>query len=136
MFAHVATATKTMRTQLRGAAIARAVCLVQLGILFVGAALFGWLQGAPQAIAATYGGLVAVVPTAYFAYRVFGGGGARDPKLMIGALYQGEIGKFALTALLFGLGAVLFAKQFLALIVTYAVCLLAYWVVLARMGFE
>jgi len=125
----------TMRTQLRGAAIARAVCLVQLGILIIGAGLFGWLQGRPQAFAATFGGLVAVVPTVYFACRVFGGNKAQDPKVVLGAFYQGEIGKFALTALLFGLGAVLFAKQFLALMVTYAACLLAYWLVGALMGF-
>ena len=36
----------------------------------------------------------------------------------------------------FGLGAVLFAQQFLALMSTYVACLLAYWVVLARLGFD
>jgi ATP synthase protein I len=124
-----------MRTQLRGAAIARAVCLVQLGILALSALLTGGLWGRPQAIAAMYGGLVALIPTAWFAFRVFGRR-TQDPRQMVGAFYQGEIGKFALTALLFGLGAVLFAKQFLALMVTYVACLLAYWLVLARMGFD
>lgn len=124
-----------MRTQLRGAAIARAVCLVQLGILAVAALLAGGMWGRPQAIAAVYGGLVALIPTAWFAFRVFGRK-AQDPRQMLGAFYQGEIGKFALTALLFGLGAKLFAQQFLALLVTYVACLLAYWLVLARMGFD
>jgi len=124
-----------MRTQLRGAAIARAVCLVQLGILALSALLTGGLWGRPQAIAAVYGGLVALIPTAWFAYRVFGRK-AQDPRHMVGSFYQGEIGKFALTALLFGLGAVLFAQQFLALMLTYVACLLAYWLVLARMGFD
>jgi ATP synthase protein I len=124
-----------MRTQLRGAAIARAVCLAQLAILALSALLTGGVWGKPQAIAAMYGGLVALIPTAWFAFRVFGRK-AQDPRQMVGAFYQGEIGKFALTALLFGLGAVLFAKQFLALMVTYVACLLAYWLVLARMGFD
>jgi ATP synthase protein I len=123
-----------MQTQLRGAAIARAVCLVQVGLLVVAAVLIGARWGRQQAIAAVYGGLVAVIPTAWFAVRVFGRK-TQDPKQMLGVFYQGEFGKFALTALLFGLGAVLFAKQFLALIVTYVACLLAYWLVLARMGF-
>ena len=124
-----------MRTQLRGAAIARAVCLVQLGILALSALLTGGVWGRPQAIAAMYGGLVALIPTAWFAFRVFGRR-TQDPRQMVGAFYQGEIGKFALTALLFGLGAVLFAKYFVALMLTYVACLLAYWLVLARMGFD
>ena len=61
-----------MRTQLRGAAIARAVCLVQLGILALSALATGGLWGRPQAIAAVYGGLVALIPTAWFAYQLQG----------------------------------------------------------------
>lgn len=68
--------------------------------------------------------------------RVFGRRTAQDPEQIVGTFYQGEIGKLALTALLFGLGVALFAKQFLALILTYIACLLAYWLVLARMGFD
>ena len=125
-----------MRTQLRGAAIARAVCLVQLGILGIAALLTGAIWGKPQAIAAVYGGLVAVVPTVYFAYRVFAKRKTQEPELMLGAFYLGEFGKIGLTALMFWLGVGLFAKQFLALMVTYAACLLAYWLVLAWLGFD
>ena len=125
-----------MRTQLRGAAIARAVCLAQLGILAVASGLAGAIWGRAEAIAALYGGLVALLPTAYFAYRVFAKRRTQDPGLMLGAFYLGELGKIGLTALLFWLGVVLFAKQFLALMVTYAACLLAYWLVLAWLGFD
>ncbi|WP_051748798.1 ATP synthase subunit I [Nevskia soli] len=125
-----------MRTQLRGAAIARAVCLVQLGILIVAAATTGAIWGRQQAIAALYGGLVAVIPTAYFAYRVFARRRTQDPGQMLGAFYLGEFGKLGLTAVMFWLGVGLFAKQFLALMVTYAACLLAYWLVLAWLGFD
>ena len=125
-----------MRTQLRGAAIARAVCLVQLGILIVAAATTGAIWGRQQAIAALYGGLVAVIPTAYFAYRVFARRRTQDPGHMLGAFYLGEFGKLGLTAVMFWFGVALFAKQFLALMVTYAACLLAYWLVLAWLGFD
>jgi ATP synthase protein I len=126
----------TMRIQLRGAEVARAVCLVQVAILVVAAALAAWIWGRPQAVAAVYGGLVAVVPTIYFALRVFARRTTQDPKQAVTALYVGEIGKLVLTALLFWIGVVLFAKQFLALMVTYAACLLAYWLVLAWLGFD
>jgi ATP synthase protein I len=126
----------TMRIQLRGAAVARAVCLVQVAIVGIAAALAGGFWGRPQAVAAMYGGLVAVVPTIYFAVRVFARRNAQDPKLVVTAFYVGEIGKLVLTALLFWIGVVLFAKQFLALIATYAACLLAYWLVLAWLGFD
>ena len=125
-----------MRTQLRGAAIARAVCLVQLGMLVIAASVAGAIWGRPQAIAALYGGLVALIPTAYFAYRVFARRKTQDPGQMLGAFYLGEFGKLGLTAVLFWLGVALFAKQFLALMVTYAACLLAYWLVLAWLGFD
>jgi len=125
-----------MRTQLRGAAIARAVCLVQMGILLIAALLTGLVWGRAQAIAALYGGLVALIPTAYFAYRVFARRKTQDPGQMLGAFYLGEFGKLGLTAVLFWLGVALFAKQFLALMVTYAACLLAYWLVLAWLGFD
>jgi F0F1-type ATP synthase assembly protein I len=52
---------------------------------------------------------------------------------MAGAVYRGEIGKIALTALLFVFGISVFAKQFLALILTFMACQLAYWVVIARL---
>ena len=125
-----------MRTQLRGAAIARAVCLVQLGMLVIAASVTGAIWGRTQAIAALYGGLVALIPTAYFAYRVFARRKTQDPGQMLAAFYLGEFGKLGLTAVMFWLGVALFAKQFLALMVTYAACLLAYWLVLAWLGFD
>jgi ATP synthase protein I len=118
------------------AAIAKAVCLTQIAIAAAAALVTGVLAGREQAIAALYGGVVAVVPTIYLARRALAGLDGRKPTEMVGAFYRGEIGKLALTALLFALGVGLFAKQFLALIVTYAACLLAYWLVIARVIYE
>ena len=120
-----------MSSPMRGASIGRAVCLVQLGILVLAAGLTGSFLGKPQALAALYGGLVAMLPTAYFALRLFGRRANGNPADAVGAFYIGEVGKFALTVLLFGVGVKLFAEQFLPLIATYGACLLAYWLVLA-----
>ncbi len=119
-----------MRTQLRGAAIARAVCLVQLGILACAALLTGGLWGRPQAIAAAYGGLIAVISTTYFALHALILSQGKAPTKVVGAFYRGEVGKFVLSAALFAIGVKLFAPEFLFLISTFMACQLAYWPVL------
>jgi len=124
-----------MRKPMRGAAVARAVCLTQLGTLAAVAALAAGLAGPAQAMAAAYGGLVALVPTVYLAWRVFARSESRTPAQAAGAFYRGELGKYALTALMFALGVKLFGSQFPALLASYAACLLAYWVGAARMAF-
>ena len=116
-----------MRTQLRGAAIARAVCLVQLGIIGISALLTAAIWGKPQAIAALYGGLVAVMSSAYFALHALIRSEGKAPAQVVGAFYRGEVGKFVLTAALFAIGAKLFAQEFLFLMLTFVVCQLVYW---------
>jgi ATP synthase protein I len=44
------------------------------------------------------GGLIAILPQAYFATRVFRRAGAQSARSIARASYAGEIGKFALTA--------------------------------------
>jgi len=53
------------------------------------------------------GGLIAILPQAYFAVRVFRQAGAQSAKAIAQASYSGEIGKFVLTAAGF---AVVFAS--------------------------
>ena len=115
-----------------GTSPARSVCLIQVIIAAVSAGIFAAMSGPPQAWAALYGGIVALLPTAYFARRVFRRGPGQSPADMAGAVYRGEIGKIALTALLFVFGISVFAKHFLALILTFMACQLAYWVAIAR----
>jgi ATP synthase protein I len=112
--------------------MAVAVCLTQVVIAMLAAAFAAVRWGEPEALAALFGGGVAVVPAAYFALRVFVRRGAETPAEVVGAVFRGEIGKFALTVVMFWFGVMMFAKQFLVLLATYAACLLAYWVVLAR----
>ncbi|SEQ83430.1 ATP synthase protein I [Solimonas aquatica] len=125
-----------MQISKRDFLLARAVCLVQLGIAGMMALAFGVYVGRPQAYAALFGGLTAVAPTLYFAIRIFVRPADATPQQMVGALFRGEIGKLGLTAVLFWVGVMIFAKQFFALMATYAACLLAYWLVMARVGFD
>lgn len=115
-----------------GTSHAGAVCLIQSVIAVASAGIFAAASGKPQAWAALYGGIVALLPTAYFARRVFRRRPGQTPADLAGAVYRGEIGKIALTALLFVFGISVFAKHFLALILTFMACQLAYWVAIAR----
>jgi len=45
-----------------------------------------------------FGGLIAVLPQAYFAVKVFHQTGARSAETALKASYTGEVGKFVLTA--------------------------------------
>lgn len=125
-----------MHSSSDGTSYARSVCLIQSGIAVVCAVIFAVVSGWPKAFAALYGGVVAVLPTIYFARRAFKRQPGQNPAEMAGAVYRGEIGKIVLTALLFALGISVFAKQFPALIVTYVACLFAYWVVIARVAWS
>ncbi len=72
-----------------------------------------------------------MLPTAYFAARVYlRGGGTRAAEVLAG-FYRAEFGKLLLTALLFFLGASLFGKHFAPLILTSTACLAMNWLILA-----
>lgn len=120
-----------------GTAPARSVCIAQLLIAALVASVCAAFYGKSYAIAALWGGLTAVLPTFYFAWRAL----AQRPREgaaieVVSAMYRGEIGKIALTAVLFWIGVMLFANQFLALLGTFAACQLAWWLALARVGFD
>lgn len=61
-----------------------------------------WLLRDPVAgYSGLLGGLIALVPNAYFAYRVFRYSGARSARAIVREMYSGEAGKLILTAVLF-----------------------------------
>lgn len=118
------------RVHLRGVKLAWAVCAVQ-GLISLTASVIVVFFAEPRAAkAALYGGLVAIVPTAYFALRVYLRRPGKEPRDVVGSFYRGEIGKFALTALLFFGGVKMFGDHFLPLLCTYVACLAAYPVVM------
>lgn len=59
------------------------------------------LSGGPAAISALTGGLVCLLPNAYFAWRTFRYQGARFARDIVKSFYRAEAGKFGLTAALF-----------------------------------
>lgn len=119
------------RVQLRGQSLAWALCGAQMFMAAICAAVVWVIWDGMAALAALYGGLVAVVPVAYFATKVAlrrGGSGANE---VLGAFYRAEVGKLVLTALLFLIGALLFGAHFAPLILTCMACLAMNWLILA-----
>lgn len=111
----------------RGRKVAGVVCLGQISVSVLVAAVAGLRGGSPQALAALYGGVIAVVPSGYMALRLFGAGSRSAPAGLAAAFYRGEFGKLVLTALLFWSGVVLFAGAFLPLMLSYIASLGVYW---------
>ena len=79
------------------------ILLAQLGLSVVFAALFWALNGHVAGYSALLGGLTCVIPNAFLALRLVVP--RRDPgaSALVTAAYIGEIGKLALTVLMFGM---------------------------------
>lgn len=105
-------------------------CLILL--LASGALLF---SGREAAYSALIGGLIAVLPNAYFARQVFRYRGARAASAITHSLYRGEVGKFAMTAVLFaGVFTTVDPLQELALFGAFLAMVLVNAVFAARLG--
>ena len=87
--------------------IAARVLLAQLGLSVVLAALFWGFEGRVAGYSAMLGGLACVIPNAFLALRLVVP--RRDPGAgaLVRAAYIGEIGKVALTILIFSMVFVL-----------------------------
>ena len=76
------------------------VALYQLALLLpASAALLGW--DTVVAYSALLGGLIQIVPQAWFARQAFRYAGARRVQSIVSAMYWGETGKVLLSAVLF-----------------------------------
>ena len=76
--------------------------LVLQAVVALFAALALWFfQGPIAGYSGLLGGLIALVPNAYFAYRVYRYFGARSARAIVSELFSGEAGKLILTAVLF-----------------------------------
>jgi ATP synthase protein I len=73
---------------------------VTIAVFVVLGALF---KGEAAALSALTGGLVCLLPNAYFVWRAFRHQGARFARDIVNGLYRAEAGKFGLTAALFTL---------------------------------
>ncbi len=75
------------------------VTLLQFGVLFSVSGLIGVVSSGGTHCAGSFfaGGLIAVLPQAWFAARVFRHRGAQSAKRMVRNAYSGEVGKFMLS---------------------------------------
>src|SRR5262249_10842130 len=116
---------------LRSGSPAWALCMAQtLATALAVTVTWVWF-GRPAALAALYGGMVAIVPALYFAFRVGMRRRATEAKEILGAFYQAGLIKLLLTAFLFLIGALLFGEYFAPLMLTCVACLAMNWLVLA-----
>lgn len=76
--------------------------LVLQGLVTLVTALTLWLfQGFVAGYSGLLGGLLALIPNTYFAFRVYRYFGARSARAIVSELFSGEAGKLILTAMLF-----------------------------------
>lgn len=107
------------------------LCAAQTATAVV-AAIVAWVwSGKDAALAALFGGAVAVIPALFFAGRVGLQRNSEKAKKVLATFYQAELGKLLLTALLFFIGARLFGNHFAPLIFTCMACLAMHWLILA-----
>lgn len=90
-----------------------------------------FVSGSDAAVAALFGGMVAVVPALFFATRIWMRRGVTEAKDILGMFYQAELGKLLLTAFLFFIGVRLFGEHFAPLLLTCMACLAMNWLMLA-----
>lgn len=88
------TGTRFIRLPFARWLIAEGTMLIVLSVLW---SFESWLAG----YSAFLGGLIYVIPNAYFAHRMFRFQGARNMRLMVGDLFRAESMKLALTAVFF-----------------------------------
>ena len=79
------------------------VLLAQLGLSVVLAALFWGMKGTVAGYSAMLGGLTCVIPNAFLALRLVVPRRDPGPGALIHAAYIGELGKLALTVLMFSI---------------------------------
>lgn len=85
------------------------------------------LRGQASALAAIGGAGTAIVPAAYLRWRMAQGLNFTDtPKQLVGQVYRGQFGKFALTCVLFALTLARFPQEFLPVMSTFVACLTGY----------
>nr|WP_298411488.1 ATP synthase subunit I [uncultured Halomonas sp.] len=86
--------------QLKRPQYARLLAAQACMVLFL-AVLSASLKGGPAAVSALLGGLVCLLPNAYFAWRAFHYQRARFVRDVVKNFYRAEVGKFGLTVALF-----------------------------------
>ncbi|PPD22259.1 MAG: F0F1 ATP synthase assembly protein I [Methylomonas sp.] len=98
--------------------------IVTSGFLLAG----GW----KSALSPLVGGIVAIVPNFYFAYRIYLARHS-EPGVIVKAFYSGEAVKLLLTAALFSIALQMLSMNFLTLLIGYVATLSVFWFALYRL---
>ncbi|KTD00504.1 F0F1 ATP synthase subunit I [Fluoribacter gormanii] len=115
-----------MNKQLSNRGIVR-LWLVQLSATLIIAALCALVYGTNAASSALLGGLVCIVPNAYFASKLFKYQGARSAKQIVNSFYKGEALKIVISIFLFTAVFLLFKITPLAFFASYIMILMTHW---------
>lgn len=115
-----------MNKQLNKRGIIR-LWLVQLGITFFLSVLFAIIFNITAAGSALLGGLVCIIPNAFFASKLFKYQGARAAKQIVNSFYKGEALKIFLSIFLFTAVFVLCRITPLAFFASYILVLMTHW---------
>lgn len=101
--------------------------LVQAGIMLTLSVLSLILFNAKTACSVLLGGLVCIIPNAFFAFKLFRYSGARSAKQIVNSFYKGEALKIILSISLFTAVFVLCRITPLAFFVSYILILMTHW---------
>lgn len=102
--------------------------IIALQCLFGGLVALGFLlKSQTAALAALSGAATAVLPALYLRWRMMQAIRlAGQPRELVGTVYRGQFGKFAMTVVLFALTMARFPTEFIAVMSSFVACLLAY----------
>lgn len=115
-----------MNKQLSRRGIIRLWC-VQASVTLVFAAFCALVYGTNAASSALLGGIVCIIPNAYFASKLFKYQGARSAKLIVNSFYKGEALKIVISIFLFTAVFLLFKITPLAFFVSYIMIQTTHW---------
>jgi ATP synthase protein I len=101
--------------------------LLQTGVTLAFSTLCALLYGVNAAGSALLGGIVCIVPNAYFARKLFQYHGARAAKQIVNSFYKGEALKIVMSIFLFTAVFLLFKITPLAFFSSYIMILMTHW---------
>ncbi len=117
-------------TAMGAAQTTRRLLALQVLVTLVVATATLVIADARAAGSALLGGLINVIATLFFAYRVFSAGPGSTAREIARAFYLGEAVKLLLTGLLFTAVFIWVEVAWLPLFIAYAATMLAFWLVM------
>ncbi|MEP4890687.1 MAG: ATP synthase subunit I [Aliiglaciecola sp.] len=114
-----------------GRQLARKVLFIQSIIAILSAIFFAIFKGQNSGISAFYGGITCLIPAFVFAFYAFRYAGATQNEMVVRSFSKGSKIKFFLTIILFSLAFKWSEVEFLPLLVTYLITMMAQWPIIS-----